>query len=343
MKLSILDLSIVPKNGDRHQALKNTLELAQQADELGYTRFWVAEHHAAGTAAGRSPEVLIPYLAAQTEKIRIGSGAVLLNHYSPFKVAEIFNSLEELFPHRIDMGIGRATTGPISDMALQRHKSVYRQNINDSGEQLVELLHWMNQDFPEGEPFADIKSYNNGSTPEFWLLGSSEWSSMAAAELGLPYAFAGFINPSMSFSIAKNYQARFRPSTHKSGSKKPKLMLALNVFAAETEAEAHRMTAPFQLFEYRLRSKGDTQSLLEDENKALEILGNAYMEPTPLEDPKRPPRVLASTPDKLYGWLNQIAEAYGAEEIMIQSVTGNHQARMRSQELLAQEFLAPIV
>ncbi|CAM1339272.1 MsnO8 family LLM class oxidoreductase [Tenacibaculum aestuarii] len=338
MKLSVLDLSIVPKNGDRHQALMNSLELAQQADALGFSRFWVAEHHAAGTGAGRTPEVMIPFIAAQTKKIKVGSGAVLLNHYSPFKVAETFNSLEELFPKRIDMGIGRATGGQIVDMALQRHRSVYRQNINDSADQLIELLHWMNQGFDPENPFSEIKSHHNGTTPEFWLLGSGPWSSNAAAELGLRYAFAGFINPTMSYGIAQHYHQNFKPIAHESGSRKPQLMLALNVFAAETEEEAHRMTAPLQLFEYRLRTKADTQSLLEDEDTAIKLLGDRYKKPEELIDPKQPPKVLASTPEKLYGWLTQIAEVYGTDEIMLQTITGNHEARLKSQKLLAEVF-----
>ena len=126
MKLSLVDLSPVPKNGDRHQAILNTLEMAQKAEEWGYERIWLAEHHATKSMAGRSPEVLIPFIAANTKTIRVGSGSVLLNHYSPFKVAEVFNTLEDMFPGRIDMGIGRATTGPITDIALQRNRS-YRQ------------------------------------------------------------------------------------------------------------------------------------------------------------------------------------------------------------------------
>ena len=339
MRLSILDLSIVPKNGDRHQALMNTLEIAKQADELGYTRFWVAEHHATGAGAGRSPEVMMPFIAAHTRKIKVGSGAILLNHYSPFKVAEIFNSMEELFPGRIDMGIGRASTGTISDVALQRHRSASVKKGDDSKNQIVELLNWMHQNFEEENPFSEIKSHNNGTSPDFWLLGSSSWSSKTAAHLGLRYVFAGFINPAMSFNIAQNYHQEFKASDN-SGKQKPELMLAINVFAAETEEEAHRMTAPFQLFEYRLKTEGDTQSLLEDEETALAILGNRFRSPEiNLIDPRQPPRFLAATPDKLYDWINQIAAVFGANEIMIQTITGNHQARLKSHQLLADVFL----
>lgn len=342
MKLSILDLSIIPKNGDRHQALMNTLEIAKEADQLGFTRFWLAEHHAAGAGAGRSPEVMMPFIAAHTKKIKVGSGAVLLNHYSPFKVAEIFNSLEELFPGRIDMGIGRATTGTVSDIALQRNRFTIRKNTDDSETQLLELLNWMNQDFEDKNPFSEIQSYNNGTTPDFWLLGSSLWSSNRAASLGLSYVVAGFINRSMSYTIAQNYHQEFKANNY-SGKQKAELILALNIYAAETEEEAHRMTAPFQLFEHRLKTQGDTQSLLEDEETALAILGNRFRSPEiTLIDPKQPPQFLAGTPDKLYEWISKIAAVFGANEIMIQTITGNHEARLKSHQLLAEVFLKNI-
>src|SRR6478609_741819 len=146
MRLSLLDLSPVPPNGDRSRAIANTIACAQRAEELGYTRIWVAEHHNTGALAGRAPEVLIPYIAAKTSKIRVGSGSVLLNHYSPYKVAENFAALNEMFPGRIALGVGRANTGPVSDVALQRNRT-FRQDTEDSFEQLVELLDWFNGDF----------------------------------------------------------------------------------------------------------------------------------------------------------------------------------------------------
>src|SRR5699024_3409329 len=121
IKLSLIDLSTLPYNGGRRQAYANTIETAQHIEKLGYHRIWLAEHHSAMNVVGRAPEVMIPAVAANTSKIRVGSGAVLLNHYSPFKVAELYGSMEELFPRRIDLGIGRATTGPITDVALQRN------------------------------------------------------------------------------------------------------------------------------------------------------------------------------------------------------------------------------
>ncbi len=340
MKLSILDLSITPPNGDRHQAIKNTLELAQLADRAGYHRFWMAEHHGAGTAVGRSPEVMIPYVASQTDRIHVGSGAVLLNHYSPFKVAEVFNSLEEMFPGRVDMGIGRATGGPVIDFALQQDRTQLTNKTADSEGQLVELLHWMNQDFPSDEIFSKVQSWNNGTSPEFWLLGSSPWSARMAAQLGLNYSFAAFINPGQSYDIAQSYRNHFVPTE---ANPHPHLMLALNVFVADTVEEAHRMTAPFQWFEYRLKNYGDTQSILLQEDEAIKALGSNFQKPLPLADPLTPPRALAGTPDIVASWLEKIADAYGADEIMLQTVTSNHEARLRSTELLAEEVLAEVV
>ncbi len=336
MKLSILDLSIVPPNGDRHQAITNTLELCQKADELGFNRFWVAEHHGAGTGAGRTPEAMIPYLASQTKKIRVGSGAILLNHYSPYKEAEVFNSLEETFPNRIDMGIGRATGGPIIDFALQPNRESYNPSANNSEQQLQELVHWMNQDFPKDHPFSQIQSYNSGSLPEFWLLGSSPFSSKTAAELSLSYSFAAFINPINSYSISQNYIQNFTYGQEKGVQKAtPNLMLALNIFVAETMEEAARMTAPFYIFQKQLQTKGDIHSLLPTEDEAIAELGGipAIEEVT---DYQNLPKVIAGTVETVGPILKNIGKVYGANEFMMQTITGNHQARMKQLQLLSE-------
>lgn len=335
MKLSIVDLSPVPANGDRHQAILNTIEVAQQAEKYGFTRIWLAEHHAAGGMAGRAPEVLIPLITASTKTIRVGSGSVLLNHYSPFKVAETFCTLEDMFPGRIDMGIGRATTGPISDIALQRNRS-YRQTTDDSAEQLVELTSWLNDDFDIKHPFGQVTVYKNGTIPPLWLLGSSRWSATIAAQLGLRYAFAGFINPGLSFEITQAYKDNFLPSSKQTGIDQPELLLSLSVYCAPTDEEAARLTAPVRVMMQRL-AQGDISGLLPGEEEAVEILGGLPATDV-LVDPRMPPRILAGTPGKLHQWLNQIAAIYGTDEIILQCITPNHQARLLSHQLLAKEF-----
>lgn len=336
MQLSVLDLSPVPPDGNRHQAILNTIDTAQRAEALGYNRIWVAEHHNTGALAGRAPEVLIPYIASKTSRIRVGSGSVLLNHYSPYKVAENFCALDEMFPGRIDMGIGRANTGPVSDIALQRYRG-HRLDTSDSFDQLAELTAWLDGDFESGHPFSKIKVYNNQSVPEFWLLGSSEWSATAAAQLGLRYAFAGFINPTMAHEITRSYREKFVPSKKPSGTESPELIYSVSVYCAETEDEAVRLSAPVQVLMERLRQRGEISGLLPEEDEAVHLLGGSPARGR-LTDPKNPPRILTGTPAQIKVWLEEIADAFGTQELMIQCISPHHERRLKSLELLADAF-----
>src|SRR6059058_1888726 len=196
VRLSVLDQSPVSEGSSGPEALRNTIDLARLADELGYTRYWVAEHHGGAMLAGPSPEALIGPIASVTERIRVGSGGVMLPHYSPLKVAETFSLLAGLFPGRIDLGIGRAPgTDALTMFALQRDR---RQTAPDDFEQqLAELLAYEEGHFPPDHPFARLADLPGGpgSRPELWLLGSSPQSAIWAAELGLRYSFADFIKP----------------------------------------------------------------------------------------------------------------------------------------------------
>lgn len=302
---------------------------------MGYSRIWVAEHHGTRAFAGRAPEVLIPYLAANTSRIRVGSGSVLLNHYSPYKIAENFCTLADLFPGRIDMGIGRATTGPIADIALQRNRS-FRQTSDDSGEQLAELAHWLNDDFDLQHPFHQLQVAKS-TLPDFWVLGSSPWSASAAAQLGLPYAFAGFINPDQSYGITQRYRSAFVATERKTGQPSPRLILSLSIYCGETEEDAARMAAPSVLMMKRLVEHGDTSSFLASEAEAIRQLGGVP-QPGKLIDPTQPPRYLSGTPHQLKQWLDAIAAAYGTEEIMIQCIHPDHERRLHALGLLAEAF-----
>src|SRR3954452_15980481 len=194
------------------QALANTLDLARLADSLGYHRYWVAEHHGGPMLAGPSPEVLIGPIAAATSRIRVGSGGVMLPHYSPFKVAESFSVLAGLFPGRVDLGLGRAAgTDPLTTYALQRDRR--EAAPDDFPEQLAELLAYLNDSLPSEHPFRRLGGARPGlpEAPVPWLLGSSPQSALWAAQLGLPYVFADFINPKGA-EITKLYVDRFEPS-----------------------------------------------------------------------------------------------------------------------------------
>src|SRR5688500_3442834 len=196
LRLSVLDQSPIAEGSTGAEALRNTIDLARLADSLGYHRYWLAEHHGGELLAGPSPEALIGPVAAATERIRVGSGGVMLPHYSPFKVAETFSLLAALFPGRIDLALGRASgTDPMTAFALQRDR---RQAApDDFPQQLAELLAYYDGAFPDDHPFRRLPHALPGGEerPDVWLLGSSPQSAIWAAQLGLPYAFAEFINP----------------------------------------------------------------------------------------------------------------------------------------------------
>src|SRR3954468_23359573 len=240
LRLSVLDQSPIPEGSTASDALHNTLDLARLADELGYTRYWVAEHHGTPGLASAAPEVLIGPVAAATERIRVGSGGIMLPHYSPFKVAETFSALSGLYPGRIDLGLGRAPgTDGLTMYALQRDRR--EAAPDDSPQQLSELLGYLNGDLPAKHPFARLASTLPGlpERPEPWLLGSSPQSAIWAAELGLPYSFADFINPGGA-EIARSYQEAFADGVREP---RPHTLVAVWAICAETEEEAQRLAA----------------------------------------------------------------------------------------------------
>src|SRR5438874_4086745 len=211
MRLSVLDQSPIPEGSTGADALGNTLDLARLTDELGYHRYWVAEHHGGPMLASASPEALIGPIASTTNTIRVGSGGVMLPHYSPLKVAETFTVLAALYPGRIDLGIGRAAgTDPLTTYALQRDRRDAAPD--DFPQQLAELLAYFEDSLPGDHPFKRLAGVLPGrpELPTVWLLGSSPQSAIWAAQLGIPYAFADFINPGGA-EIAAVYQQRFAP------------------------------------------------------------------------------------------------------------------------------------
>src|SRR5277367_3688762 len=236
MLLSVLDQSPIAEGSTGAQALRNTIDLARLTDQLGYHRYWVAEHHGGPMLAGPSPEALIGPIAAATSRIRVGSGGVMLPHYSPLKVAETFSVLAGLFPGRIDLALGRAAgTDPMTMYALQRDRR--QASPDDFPEQLVELLGYLDDRLPPDHPFARLAKTLPGrpERPEPWLLGSSAQSALWAAELGLPYAFADFINPKGA-EIAALYRERF--AEHEHAHAHPRTAVAVWVICAEDDEQA---------------------------------------------------------------------------------------------------------
>lgn len=312
MRVSVLDQTPVPEGTTASGALANTLDLARRADALGYHRYWVAEHHGGGLLAGPSPEVLIGPIAAATERIRVGSGGVMLPHYSPFKVAESFSLLAALAPGRIDLGLGRAAgTDPLTTFALQRDRR--HATADDFPDQLAELLGYLNGTIPADHPFARLRLPAE-DRPDVWLLGSSPQSAVWAQQLGLSYAFADFINPQgADLGLAT-----------------PPNAVAVWALAADSEAEAEHLASSSRVTLLELR-RGNLIPVPPPE-KALEYLRNV-----PRSHQTGGRRAILGTPAQVRARLEEVAEAYGADEVIVVTICHDHAARVHSYELLAAE------
>lgn len=332
MKLSIVDLSPIVPGETRHDAFMHSLELAQHAERLGYERIWYAEHHGGRIGAGRAPEVLIAAVAARTERIKLGSGGVLLNHYSPFKVAELFCTLNEIFPGRIDLGAGRATAGPVADLALQHDRSERFQPNSDA--QIAELVAWLQQSFPPDHPFSRNPILTDDTLPTLYLLGSSPWSAAAAARHGLRYVFAGFINQRQALEILRSYHNNFVPARGPTGVSRAEVILAVHAVCADTEQEARRLLAPVHVM-YRNLAQGNVSSPLLTPDDAVAALGG--LPPLERYEPGSgvPPRFVGGTIGQVGEQLRQLAQDLAVDEIMIQDLLTDQAARLHSYELLA--------
>jgi luciferase family oxidoreductase group 1 len=333
VRLSVLDQSPIPEGSSGADALHNTLDLARLADRLGYHRYWVAEHHGGPMLASASPEALIGPIAAATEGIRVGSGGVMLPHYSPLKVAETFTMLAGLFPGRIDLGIGRAAgTDPLTTFALQRDR---RQAApDDFPQQLAELLAYFDDSLPSDHPFHRLAKTLPGhpELPTPWLLGSSPQSAIWAGQLGLPYAFADFINAEGA-EIAKLYRERFEPSREH---RAQRTAVAVWALAAPTQDEAVFLSTSSRM-SFTLLRRGELIPVPPPE-KAVEFL-KAEGRPLNGSASARPGRrSIVGSPEHVRAEIEKVAAEYGAEEVIVVTITHDHQARRRSYELIAEAF-----
>jgi luciferase family oxidoreductase group 1 len=331
MLLSVLDQSPISEGSTGIDALRNTIDLARLVDDLGYHRYWVAEHHGGPMLAGASPEALIGPIAAATSALRVGSGGVMLPHYSPLKVAETFTILAGLFPGRIDLGLGRASgTDPLTTYALQRDRR--QASPDDFPQQLAELLAYLDDSLPDDHPFQRLAATLPGrpALPEPWLLGSSAQSGIWAAQLGLPYAFADFINPDGA-EIAKLYRDRFEPSRRRQA---PRTAVAAWVLCAPTDEEAKVLAASSRM-SFKLLRRGQLIPVPPPE-KAVEFLERE--DRTEGGAAPRGRRTIVGSPEKVHAGVEELAQEYGADEVIVVTITYDHAARRRSYELLADAF-----
>jgi luciferase family oxidoreductase group 1 len=325
--LSVLDQSPIAEGSTATDAIANTIDLARACDGLGYTRYWLAEHHASPGLAGCAPEALIGPVSLATKRIRVGSGGVMLPHYSPFKVAETFSLLAAMAPGRIDLGLGRAPgTDGRTSYALQRDRS--RQlPATDFPQNLAELLAYLGDGLPADHPFASLRDTlpTGGEGVAPWLLGSSTDSASWAAETGLPYCIADFIN-SDGLPQADLYRRNFRPSRWLD---KPHLAVATWAIAAGTRAEAEALAQPARMMFAHL-VRGELIPVPSVEKALAWAQGK--------ETFSRNRRTVLGSPDEVRSELEGVAALYGADELMLVNIMPDHAARVRSYALIAEAW-----
>ncbi len=339
LRLSVLDQSPVASGSSASQALRNSISLAQHVETLGFNRFWMSEHHAMELLACTAPEIMLARIGAETGRIRLGSGGIMLPHYAPLKVAETFRTLHALYSGRIDLGIGRAPGGgPLESAALRRWRgapmSAPEQDVFP--DQLSELIAFLHHGFPASHPFSRVPvSPDAPGAPDIWLLGSSAWSSAAAAEYGLPYAFAHFFSPEPTRSSITHYLSEFRPNADlgESTRTKPEAMAAVGVICAETDAEAQRLYQSVRLLQFRIRLN-DRRPVASPAEAQAELVQFGPATPEPGEFP----RYFVGTPDRVKAGLLDMASKLRLNEIMVNTITHDHGARLRSYSLLAEAF-----
>ena len=329
--LSVLDQSPIRRGGTPQQAVQETIQLAQAADRLGYHRYWIAEHHSSAGLASAAPEILIAEVATRTQRIRVGSGGVMLTHYSALKVAEQFRMLETLHPGRIDLGIGRA---PGSDTRTM-HALVHgpgKLPLEAYPEQLLDVYGWLANDLPEGHTFRDVRAMPTGETiPELWLLGSSATSAIYAAELGWSYCFAHFIQQDGGERAMANYRENFEPSPFLF---EPRGSIGVSATVAETDEEAEHLS--WSRWGWRLMNQRGTNLPGIPTPEEARAYDYTPAERDYLEFAKS--RSIYGSPARVADRLAQLGEAFGVDEFVVVTITHDFAKRVRSYELLAKVF-----
>jgi luciferase family oxidoreductase group 1 len=328
MRLSVLDQSPIISGHEARRAIEETIQLARRADELGYYRYWLAEHHAIAALADPCPELLVARLGAETRRIRVGTGGVLLPYYSAFRLAESFRMLEALYPGRIDLGIGRAPGGD-----TRTAQAVAGGGFPDAShfpEQIWQLVAHLDGTLPADHPFKPVRVQPEVATaPEVWLLGSSDYSGALAAQLGLPFSFAHFINPHGGDAVTRAYRQSFRAGREKA----PRAMVCTFLICAETDAEAERLAAPIDLRRLHMALNLDTPIPTDAEaaqhrygvDERRYVMGQRA-------------RAIIGSPATCRAALEEMARRYEADEVMVLTITGAYETRRRSYELLMRAF-----
>ncbi|WP_432040491.1 LLM class flavin-dependent oxidoreductase [Streptomyces cucumeris] len=343
--LSVLDLATVGSGVTATQALKTSVSLARLAERRGFHRFWVAEHHSMPGVASSSPAVILGHLAAHTERIRLGSGGVMLPNHAPLVIAEQFGTLEALAPGRVDLGLGRAPGTDGGTAAALRRTGRLREGADEFPQALSELIRFLDDDFPDGHAYARVHAVpgpvqgtvpggvQSADRPSVWLLGSSGFSARLAGTLGLPFSFAHHFSAANTIPALDLYRETFRPSAVLD---RPYASIGVSALAAEDRAQAHRQVLTGALSMIRLRT--GRPGLVPTPEEA-----EAY----PFSAPEREfveswlANVEYGTPDEVREGLDGLVKRTGADELMITSTAHGREARLRSYELIADAYGLP--
>lgn len=329
LKLSVLDLATIYNGETAAETLQHSTDLVKLADRLGYTRYWFAEHHNAKHQVSTSPDLLGAHAAAVTERIRIGSGGIMIPNHSPLKVVENFSILESLHPGRVDLGLGRAPgTDAMTSMALRRSRS----DSSDVMEQLNELLAFFTESFPDDHPFAKITPFPKPQPiPELFMLGSSDGGMQIASQLGIGYAFAGQINPQWAVPVLRAYRENFKPSRFRD---QPYSILSLIVVCAETDEEAHQLAGPAVL----QWARWDTGQFQFAPPTLEEASRHTFSAEEEMAKERGSGRFVIGSPQKVKRRIEELAEEAMVDEMMILNMISDKEGRHHSFSLLADAF-----
>jgi luciferase family oxidoreductase group 1 len=330
LPLSILDLTPIPGDSNSAEAIASSVKLAQLADELGYERYWFAEHHNTTRLASSSPEIMIEHVASRTQNIRVGSGGVMLPNHSALKITETFRLLEALHPGRVDLGLGRAPgTDQLTALAMRRSREAL--GGDDYPEQLAEMLGFDGDGFPDDNAFKVIKAVpNDVKLPPIWLLGSSGFSAQLAARVGLGFSFAAHINGAGAVPALLAYRERFRPSPRYP---EPRAMLTVSVTIGEDAEHARILAKLNDLFILQLRT-----GQLDRYPTLQEAIDHEF---TPLEQAmlaQMPMSYIAGDPPTVKKRIDQLAAQSHADEVMIITMLPELDDRLRMIKTMAHEF-----
>jgi luciferase family oxidoreductase group 1 len=334
LKLSVTDQSPIHDGGPPSRGPHDSLRLAQACERFGYHRYWLAEHHNTPGYAGPCPEILVGHIAAHTRRIRVGSGGVMLPHYSPYKVAETFRMLEVLYPGRIDLGLGRAPGGDGMATAALAYP---RQPINPDlyPRQVFDLMGYLNNDLPDQHPFHGIRLVpEGGGVPQFWMLGSSGGSAEVAGQLGCGFVLALFIGThARSPAIVEAYRGAFQPSKSLAA---PRALIAVAAVCAPTREEAYRIASTRSMWIHQALARGRIIDLPSPDEVDRLLSGMSAGERAQYQQVLD--HSIVGTPDDCRQQIEAQAAEYGVDEVSIVTVTYRYADRERSYRLLAEAF-----